>query len=80
MASQQTEIGISLHGEIRAPIFAVGAGLGINLFRHGYDMSRLYALFSLKTFVTKRLFLYIGYRLNSTQFTHNMMYGLGIRF
>lgn len=77
---QQTEVGISLHGEIRAPIFAVGAGFGINLFRHGYDMSRFYTLFSLKTFITKHLFLYVGYRYNSTQYTHNMMYGLGIRF
>ena len=77
---QQTEVGISLHGEIRAPIFAVGAGFGINLFKHGYDMSRFYTLFTLKTFLTQRLFLYIGYRYNSTQYTHNMMYGLGLRF
>jgi hypothetical protein len=77
---QQTEVGISLRGEIRAPIFAVGAGFGINLFKHGYDMSRFYTLFTLKTFLTQRLFLYIGYRYNSTQYTHNLMYGLGLRF
>ena len=46
----------------------------------GYDSSRLYATFSLKAFLTKRLFLYVGYRFNSTQYTHNLMYGLGMRF
>ncbi len=76
---QQTEVGLSLRGEITAPIFSVGVGFGVNLFKHGYDMSRIYTQFSLKAFITKRMFLYIGYRYNSKQYTHNLMYGLGIR-
>ena len=77
---QQLEVGVSARGEIRAPIFTIGVGVGINMFNTGYDSSRLYATFSLKAFLTKRLFLYVGYRFNSTQYTHNLMYGLGMRF
>jgi hypothetical protein len=76
---EQTEIGLSLRGEIKAPIFTIGASVGLNINKQGYDMSRLYTQFSLKAFLNKRLFLYVGYRFNSHQYTHNMMYGLGIR-
>ena len=77
---QQLEVGVSARGEIRAPIFAIGVGFGVNMLDTGYDSSLLYATFSLKAFLTKRLFLYVGYRFNSTQYTHNLMYGLGMRF
>ena len=43
-------------------------------------MSPFYTSFSLKAFLHKNLFLHIGYRFNSTQYTHNLMYGLGVRF
>ena len=76
---EQTEVGLSVRGEIKAPIFTIGASIGINLNKQGYDMSRLYTQFSLKAFITQHLFLYVGYRFNSHQYTHNMMYGLGIR-
>jgi hypothetical protein len=45
----------------------------------GYDYSRFYTTFSLKAHITRQLFLYVGYRFNSTQYTHNLMYGIGIR-
>ena len=76
---QQTEVGVSLCGEIKAPIFVVGLGFGANLYKPGYDTSLFYTQFSLKAFITKRLFLYLGYRYNFKQYTHNMMYGIGIR-
>lgn len=76
---QQMEAGISLRGEISAPIFTVGVGFGINMLDMGYDASRLYTTFSLKAHITRRLFLYVGYRFNSTQYTHNLMYGIGVR-
>jgi hypothetical protein len=76
---QQLEAGISVRGEISAPIFTLGVGLGYNLLDTGYDASRLYTTFSLKAHITRQLFLYIGYRFNSTQYTHNLMYGIGIR-
>ncbi len=76
---QQLEAGVSLRGEIRAPIFSLGVGFGVNMLNQGYDASRFYTSFSLKAHVTQRLMLYIGYRFNSQQYTHNLMYGLGVR-
>ena len=76
---QQTKAGISLRGEISAPIFTIGVGFGVNILDMGYDASPVYTTFSLKAHITRKLFLYIGYRLNSTQYTHNLMYGIGIR-
>ncbi|MBR2867263.1 MAG: acyloxyacyl hydrolase [Alistipes sp.] len=77
---QQMEVGVSLRGEIRAPIFTIGVGFGLNMLKTGYDYSLCYTTFSLKAFLTQRLFLYVGYRFNSTQYTHNLMYGMGVRF
>lgn len=76
----QTECGISLRCEIAAPIFAIGAGFGVNILGHGYDFSRFYTQFSLKAFIHSHGFLFVGYRYNTVQYTHNMMYGLGWRF
>ena len=76
---QQIEAGISLRGEISAPIFSIGVGLGVNMLNRGYDSSRIYTSFTLKAHLTRRLMLYIGYRFNQKQYTHNLMYGLGVR-
>ena len=77
---EQTECGISLRCEITSPLFSVGAGLGCNILGKGYDFSRIYTQYSLKHFVNSRMFIFVSYRFNSTQYTHNMMYGLGLRF
>ena len=77
---EQTECGLSLRCEIAAPLFTVGAGLGVNIIGKGYDFSRIYTQFALKHFVNQRFFIFVGYRFNSTQYTHNMMYGAGLRF
>lgn len=78
---QQTECGLSFRCEITSPLFSVGAGVGLNIFgKRGYDFSRIYTQYSLKHFISPRTFIFVGYRFNSTQYTHNMMYGLGFRF
>ena len=76
---QQLEAGISLRGEISAPIFSLGVGIGVNMIDSGYDASRIYTSFTLKAHITQRMMLFMGYRFNSVQYTHNLMYGLGIR-
>ena len=78
---QQTECGLSLRFEITSPLFSVDAGLGVNVLgKKGYDFSRIYTQYSMKHFISSRTFIFVGYRFNSTQYTHNMMYGLGWRF
>lgn len=77
---EQTECGLSLRFEITSPLFSIGAGAGLNILGKGYDFSRLYTQYSLKHFISPRSFIFVGYRFNSTQYTHNMMYGFGFRF
>ena len=77
---EQTSIGLSLRGEWRMGYCSVGVGSGVNIITHGYDMRRYYTTFGLKCFFSERAFLYVGYRLSSLQYTHNIMYGLGWRF
>lgn len=77
---EQTECGLSLRFEITSPLFSIGAGLGVNILGSGYDYSPIYTQYSMKHFISPRSFIFVGYRFNSTQYTHNMMYGLGFRF
>lgn len=77
---EQTAVALSLRGEISMPFCSVGVGMGANIIQHGYDMKRLYSVFNLKIFITKRTFAYIGYRLSALKYTRNIMYGFGYRF
>ena len=77
---EQTAAGISLRGELTMPVFSINIGSGLNFLQSGEDMKRFYTVFNLKTFVAPRLFLLIGYRFSSLQYTHNLMFGLGWRF
>ncbi len=77
---RQTAMALSARGEIRMPFFSVGIGVGVNLIQHGYDMQPFYSMFGLKAFLSKRTFLYLGYRLSTLQYTRNIMYGFGYRF
>ncbi|MBO7192153.1 MAG: acyloxyacyl hydrolase [Bacteroidales bacterium] len=75
----QIAAGLSLRGELTMSMFSVNIGSGINFIKSGEDMKRFYTLFNLKTFVSERLFLLIGYRFSSLQYTHNLMFGIGCR-
>ena len=71
--------GISARAELKMPIFAVNIGIGYNLLHEGQDLKGAYGMFSLKAFVTERLFLNVGYRLSTVLYAHNLMFGLGVR-
>ena len=75
----QIAAGLSLRAELTMPIFSVNLGGEYNFIRSGEDMHPFYAVFNLKTFVSQRLFLLVGYRLSTLQYTHNLMFGLGVR-
>ena len=79
-------LGISARAELRMPVFAVNIGAG-----YSFVMARpqkivkpelhgLYGVFSLKAFVTSRIFLNISYRLSVVNYSHSLMYGIGYRF
>ena len=75
----QVAAGLSLRAELTMPIFSVNIGGGWNFIKSGEDMQPFYAVFNLKAFVSNKIFMLIGYRLSTLQYTHNLMFGLGFR-
>lgn len=75
---KQLSVGISAHAELTMPIFTVNAGLGYDVVNPKGD-KRFYQSLTLKTFVTGRLFLNVGYRLGDFKDPQNLMLGFGVR-
>lgn len=76
--SKQISIGASAHAELTMPVFSVNAGIGVNVINPKGD-KRFYQSLVLKTFVTKNVFLNVGYRLGDFKDPQNLMLGLGMR-
>ncbi|MBE6215159.1 MAG: hypothetical protein E7123_02900 [Bacteroidales bacterium] len=83
---QQTSAGISARAELSMPVFAVNIGIGYSFQlddctrNMSSELNAFYGIFSLKAFVSDRLFLNVSYRLNSVLYSHNLMFGIGWRF
>lgn len=75
---RQLSCGLSVNAELTMPFFSVNVGTGY-AFSSGHDMTGFYSRYTLKTFITKNLFLNIGYRLSSVLYSHNLMLGIGVR-
>lgn len=73
-------VGLSLRAELNMPVFSVNIGVGHNLIQQGEDTRGFYQVLALKTFVTRRLFLHVGYQLSNFKDPNNLMLGLGWRF
>lgn len=74
-------LGLSARVEFRMPIFSVNIGLGHSLYAPGgKDQRGWYQMFTLKTFVTRHLYLSTGYRLVRFKSPGNLMLGLGCSF
>lgn len=76
---EQTAVGISVRGELKMPFFYINIGAGYNIFKKGEDVKRFYTTYNLKTFIARRIYLNIGYRLSAAQYTHNLMFGIGFK-
>lgn len=75
---KQISAGISAHAELTAPVFSVNAGIGYDFVCPEGD-KRFYQSLTLKTFVTERVFVNVGYRLGNFKDPQNLMLGLGVR-
>lgn len=75
---KQLSVGVSAHAELTMPIFSVNAGMGYDFVNPKGD-KRFYQSLTLKTFVTKNLYLNVGYRLGSFKDPQNLMLGIGVR-
>ena len=77
-ATRQLSAGLSARGELTMAFFAVNIGAGYG-FSHGNDLRGFYTTYALKTFITDSLFINVGYRLSSVLYSHNLMFGVGVR-
>lgn len=76
---KQLSAGISGHVELTTPIFCVNVGIGYD-FINPKGNKRLYQSLTLKTFVSKNIYLNVGYRLGNFQDPQNLMLGVGLRW
>lgn len=76
---KQLAIGLSARAEFVMPIFTINAGIGRN-FVGPTELRRFYQTLTLKTFITRNIFLNIGYQLREFKDPDNLMLGVGYRF
>ena len=67
-------------GVMDMPVFSINVGVGRNLIYSGGDMKGFYQILALKTYITRHLFLHVGYQLSKFKDPNNLMLGLGYRF
>ena len=77
---EQFAVGLSLRAELVMPIFSINAGIGRNMIYSGDDTEGFYQILALKTYVTRHLFLHVGYQLSKFKDPNNLMLGIGYRF
>ena len=75
---KQISVGISAHAELTMPIFSVNVGLGYDVVNPQGEKA-FYQSLTLKTFLTKRIYLNTGYRLGNFKDPQNLMLGIGVR-
>ena len=74
---RQLTVGISAHGELRMPIFAVNIGCGYNLISP-WENRGFYQNITLKTYLCSHLFLNVGYQLRNFYQQSSLMLGMGV--
>ncbi len=75
---KQLSVGLSAHAELTLPVFAINAGLGYDFVCPEGDRP-FYQSLTLKAFVTRNVFLNVGYRLRHFKDPQNLMLGIGVR-
>lgn len=73
---RQVNVGISAHGELRMPIFALNLGCGVNLVAPP-EHRGTYQNIALKTYLYKGLFINVGYQLRNFHQQGSLMLGAG---
>lgn len=71
--------GLSVRGELHMPFFSINLGAGYNMLSTAGELSGFYTTYNLKALLTGKVFLNIGYRLSSVNYSHNLMFGIGVR-
>lgn len=74
---RQLTVGISAHGELRMPIFAVNVGCGYNILAP-WENRGFYQNIALKTYIGERFFINVGYQLRNFHQQSSLMLGAGL--
>ena len=74
---RQLTFGLSAHGELQMPIFAVNVGIGVNIISP-WENRGSYQNITLKTYICPSVFLNIGYQLRNFHQQSSLMLGLGL--
>lgn len=74
---RQVSVGISAHGELQMPIFAVNVGIGYNLLAPQENRG-FYQNISLKTYIGSKFFVNVGYQLRNFHQQSSLMLGAGL--
>lgn len=74
---RQLTVGISAHGELRMPLFAVNVGCGYNLVAP-WENRYTYQNITLKPYIGEKFFLNIGYQLRNFHQQSSLMLGVGL--
>ena len=77
--SKRFSAGISARAEVSMPIFSVNFGVGYNIIHKGDDTKGFYQVLALKAFVSRQIFLHVGYQLKNFKDPNNLMIGIGYR-
>lgn len=77
---ESVAVGLSMRTELVMPIFSINFGIGHNVLYKGESLKGFYQILALKTYVTPRLYLHVGYQLNKFHDPKNLMLGFGYRF
>ena len=75
--ASQISWGLSAHGELQMPVFAVNIGIGYNLIAP-LENRGSYQNITLKTYILPSLFINVGYQLRNFHQQANLMLGLGL--
>ena len=74
---RQVSAGISAHGELQMPVFAVNVGCGYNIYAPKENRGT-YQNITLKTYIGSKFFINIGYQLRNFHQPSSLMLGTGL--
>lgn len=74
---RQMSVGLSAHGELQMPIFAVNVGCGVNLYAPKENRGT-YQNITLKTYIGPKFFINVGYQLRNFHQQSSLMLGAGL--
>ena len=78
---RQVTAGLSVRAEYVMPYFTINFGIGHNFVNaSSAHFKGFYEILALKTALSPKVFLHIGYSLYSFQYPNNLMLGVGYRF